>query len=168
VPERSGIGITWGNVNKRLLTKDNNLTADNLDMGFSRYYLKEHNFLLTKVSGKITVDDLLQHVISVNNEMAGKINLRQITDCRNITDLQSLSVKDTTNCAQRETNKPECSLAIIVPDSPILFGMARAYMMFAEDHRREVQIFQSIHDALEWLAKDPEEFNILTNFVESA
>ncbi len=137
-------------------------------MGFSRYYFKEHNFLLTKISGQIAVDDLLQHVITVNKEMTGKINLRQLTDCRNITNLQSLSVKDATNCAQRETNKPGCSLAIVVPDSPIFFGMARAYAMFAEDHRGEVRIFQNIHDALEWLAKDPEEFNILTNFVESA
>ncbi len=137
-------------------------------MGFSRYYLKEHNFLLTKVSGKIAVDDLLQHVITVNKEMTGKINLRQLTDCRNITDLQSLSVKDATNCAQRETNKPGCSLAIIVPDSPIFFGMARAYAMFAEDHRGEVRIFQNIHDALEWLANTPEEVNILADFVESA
>lgn len=136
-------------------------------MGFSRYYFKGHNFLLTKVSGKIAVDDLLQHVMAVNKEMAGKINLRQLTDCRNITDLQSLSVKDATNCAQREINKPGCLLAIVVPESPIFFGMARAYAMFAEDHRGEVQIFQNIHDALEWLANDPEEINILTDFVES-
>ncbi len=136
-------------------------------MGFSRYYLKEHNFLLTKVSGKITVDDLLQHVMTVNKEMGKNINLRQLTDCRNITDIQSLTVKETTNCAQRETNKPGSSLAIVVPDSPIIFGMVRAYTMFAEDHRREIKIFQNIHDALAWLANDPEEVNVLRNFVES-
>ncbi|MFW8602288.1 hypothetical protein ACOHYD_12510 [Desulfobacterota bacterium M19] len=136
-------------------------------MGFSRYYFKEHNFLLTRISGQIAVKDLLEHVITVNKEMTEKINLRQLTDCRSITNLQNLSVKDTTNCAQRETNKPGSSLAIVVPDSPIFFGMARAYAMFAEDHRGEVRIFQNTHDALEWLANNPEEVNILSNFIES-
>ncbi len=137
-------------------------------MGFSRYYLKEHNFLLTKVSGKIVVDDLLQHVMTVNKEMEGNIDIRQLTDCRNITDIQSLTVKEATNCAQRETNKSESSLAIVVPDSPIIFGMARAYTMFAEDRRGEVKIFQSVYDALLWLANNPEEVDILTDFVASA
>jgi hypothetical protein len=58
-------------------------------------------------------------------------------------------------------------LAVLVPDSPLIFGMVRAYTMFAEEHRGAIKIFNNIQEALVWLANDQSEINILEKFVNT-
>jgi hypothetical protein len=58
-------------------------------------------------------------------------------------------------------------LAVLVPDSPLIFGMVRAYTMFAEEHRRAIKIFDNIQEAFAWLADVPAEIAILEKFVKT-
>jgi len=132
-------------------------------MGFSHQYFKDHNFLLTRASGDIDGKDLMQHVISVNEDTEGIIDLKELSDCREITSLELLSTKMATMSAANENDKPGSRLAILIPeDNAVIYGIANAYKMFAEDHRKAVQIFKEPAEAINWLAEDKAEEKTLT------
>ena len=136
-------------------------------MGISRYYLEGHKFMLTKISGELNDKNLMQHVIDLNKETKEVLNLRELADLREIKSLEKLTVQGTVNCSKAEENRPESLLAILVPESNVvLYGMSRAYQMFSEDKRKDVQIFKDIYKALAWLSSD--DYEILNNFVNNA
>ena len=137
-------------------------------MGFSLHYLKDHKFMYTRISGEINDQDLKQHVIDFNKETEGISDLRELADCRDLINLEALTVKGTSDCAILEDNKPESLLAILVTESPLLFGMARVYQIFAEGRRESVKIFKDINSALKWLAKDGQEIAIFNEFIKNA
>ena len=73
-------------------------------------------------------------------------------------DISSLTVQGTTECANKEDDRPGSKLALLIPnDSPLVFGMARAFQTFSEDHREAVQIFTDFNEAVTWLADDENE-----------
>ena len=137
-------------------------------MGFTRHYLKEYNFMLTKITGEVNDQNLKQHVMSLNKETEGISALRELADCREIADMSHLTVKGTADCAQLENKRPNSLLALLVSDSKLLFGMARAYQTFSEDRRKETKIFKNLVDALGWLARDEKEIEFLKEFIEKA
>lgn len=135
-------------------------------MGFSIHYLKDHRFMYTKISGEINNQNLKQHVIDFNKETEGISDLRELADCRDLINLKALTVNGTSYCATLENNKPQSLLAILVTESPLLFGMARVYQIFAEGRRGCVKIFKDINNALEWLAKDEQEITLFNEFIK--
>ena len=137
-------------------------------MGFSLHYLKDHRFMYTRISGEINDQDLKQHVINFNKETEGISDLRELADCRNLINLEALTVKGTSYSAILEDNKPESLLAILVTESALLFGMARVYQIFVEGRRESVKIFKDINSALKWLAKDEQEIAIFNEFIKNA
>lgn len=137
-------------------------------MGFSLHYLKDHRFMYTRISGEINDQDLKQHVIDFNKETEGISDLRELADCRDLINLEALTVKGTSYSAILEDNKPESLLAILVTESSLLFGMARVYQIFAEGRRESVKIFKDINSALKWLAKDEQEVAIFNEFIKNA
>ncbi len=121
-------------------------------MGISRYYSKDLNFLLTRIAGDIDDDDLFEHVIALNKETQGISNLREIADCRELTGIGSLTGPGTARAAMKEENKPGCFGVILVPiEKGVIYGMARAYQTFAQEHRESVEIYWEINEALKWL-----------------
>lgn len=134
-------------------------------MGFSRHYLKECNFMLTKISGEVNDQNLRQHVIDLNRETEGISDLRELADCRDIRDMKRLSAQVTADCGHLENNRPYSLLALLINDSKLLFGMARAYQTFSQDRRKDTQIFKNLNDALSWLARDEKEIEILKDFI---
>ena len=137
-------------------------------MGFSLHYLKDHKFMYTRISGEINDQDLKQHVINFNKETEGISDLRELADCRDLINLEALTVKGTSYSAILEDNKPESLLAILVTESALLFGMARVYQIFVEGRRESVKIFKDINSALKWLAKDEQEIAIFNEFIKNA
>jgi hypothetical protein len=93
-------------------------------MGFSLHYLNNHRFMYINISGEINDHDPKQHVIDFNRETEGISNLRELADCRDLKNLDALTVKETSDCALLENKKPQSLLAILVNESPLLYGMA--------------------------------------------
>ncbi len=137
-------------------------------MGFSRHYLKANIFVLTKICGEVNDYNLREHIIAFKEETKGMSRLRELADCRGIENLENLTVSGTTRNAQIVDNRPDYLSALLVNDSTLLYGMARSFQMFFEESRKEVKIFKDIDDALDWLAIDDQEKEILKDFVNIA
>ena len=137
-------------------------------MGFSRHYLKDNNFMFTRITGEVNDQNLRQHVIDLNRESEGISDLRELADCTGIKSMENLTVKGTSGCADLENNRPNSLLAILVTDSALLYGMARAYQAFSEDRRESVQIFKDKNEALAWLANDDAEIEVFNKFINNA
>ena len=138
-------------------------------MGFSRHLLKSHKFMYNKVSGEVNDHNLKQHIIDLNLETEDIDDLRELADCRDISNVKDLTIeRGISPSVSSIKNKPQGMLAILVPESPLIFGMARAYKTFAEDELKYVEIFKDINHALEWLAKDEQEIAIFNEFIKNA
>jgi len=134
-------------------------------MKFSRYHLEEKNFVLTKVFGEVNDKNLMKHITTLNKETVGYAALRKLSDCRGITNLESLTVSGIIHSSQYLDNRPDHMTAILVSDSPLLYGMARAFQMFSEEKRKDIQIFKNINEALSWLAVDEQEQKVFHDFI---
>ena len=134
-------------------------------MAFDLHYLEERRFMLTIVSADVDDQQLMQHVQSLNERTTGVDDLRELADCRQVTSLEQLSVRGTTLGAAHEVPRLNARLAILVTDSPLLFGLARAYQAFAEHQRGAVEIFQDAQEALSWLSEGRDDLHALRRFV---
>jgi hypothetical protein len=103
-----------------------------------------------------------------NRETEGISDLRELADCRGLISLETLTVKRTSDYAKLVSNKTQSLLAMLLTESPLLFGMARVYQTFTENKRGCVQIFRDIHKALEWLARDKQEIMLFNEFIKNA
>ena len=135
-------------------------------MIFSRHFSKDHNFMYTKIAGEINDQNLRQHVIDKNKETEGISNFRELADCREISCMDSLTVQGAADSADTERDMHDSLLAILVTNSTLLFGLARAYQTFAEDRRKSVEIFKDIDKALAWLANDEQEVDLLNEYIK--
>lgn len=135
-------------------------------MGFERHHYRERRFVWTRITGSLCDEDLREQVSALNEECAGVVGLRELGDCREITDLRRTTVNGTTAIAATETVKPGSRFAILTPaDSPLIFGMARACQSFALAKRDAVHIFHDLNEALAWLAEDDKDLNALKAFI---
>jgi len=137
-------------------------------MSIYRYYSSECNFVLSNLFGEINDGELAQHVSQFNKESEGIVGIKELADCREIIKI-NLSVHGTTLTASHEQNKPGSNLAILVPENnDMIFAMARAYQMFAEDFRESVKIFKDYNEALNWLTKNNvQEINAINEFIKN-
>lgn len=136
-------------------------------MGISRYYLEENNFVLSRLYGEISDQSLRESAKAFNEESKGRSDLRILTDCRRIENLENLTVRGTTLDAEVADEHLDYLIAILVNDSSLLYGLARAYQIFLRKKRKSVKIFKDIDEALSWLATDEDETEVLKQFVES-
>ena len=137
-------------------------------MGFERRYLKSCHFVWSKATGELDDNALMEQVLALNSETEGMTDFKELSDCSELVSLDKLTVTGTTSCAAAEDNRSESLLAILVSDSPLLYGMARSYQMFAENNRQAVRIFTDMEAALRWLAVDETEVLQLMDFVMPA
>lgn len=122
--------------------------------------------MLTRISGELTDEILVRHVVDLNGEAKEAPDLRELADCRELEHLERLTVQGTANAAALETPRPESLLAILVPDAnALLYGMARVYQTFSVEKRREVRILKNLDEALAWLGGDDAERAVLKGFV---
>ncbi|WP_126456583.1 hypothetical protein [Sulfuriflexus mobilis] len=68
-------------------------------MGFSTHYSKDHNFMLTNISGDITDNGLMQHIVAYDKEIEKLPILKELSDCRQIQSITSLSTQAATSAA---------------------------------------------------------------------
>ena len=138
-------------------------------MGFTRHLFKDDNFLLTVISGELENASFQKHIMEFNTIVKGVPNLRELVDCRGITNLDNLTVEATVTASQQEDKRPDSLLALLVPKSnPLVYGMARSYIAFPQFQRQDANIFTDYDEALNWLAinkQEKENFNNLINSV---
>ena len=142
-----------------------NQTVDIPSMDFKRHYLIGSHFMFTKLPSVVNDENLKAHVQRLNEETQGITDLKEFADCLDVIDISRLTVQGTVQSASSEIDRPYSKLAILVPDSQLIYGYARAYQMFSEDKRQAVQIFKDPDTALDWLARDENEKTIFGDFV---
>lgn len=135
-------------------------------MSFRRSYDLENKFVLTNISGSVNDKNLMEHVLKLNAEMEGNDDFRELADCLQTENIMDLTVQGSVHAAETERNRPKSKLAILVNESPLLFGMARAFQTFSEDRRKEVHIFHSTTEAIEWLASNENDLLKILTFLE--
>lgn len=136
-------------------------------MGFSRHWLRDHAFVLTKVSGSIDNLSLIEHVQTLNQECVGIDGVKELADCRELKDVERLSVHGVTQASSREQVKPKSRLVILVPkDVPVIYGLARAYEMFASESRDAVMVSTDLDEAVRWLGFDENNLNRGKSFIQ--
>lgn len=135
-------------------------------MGFSRHWLRDRAFVLTRVTGRIDNRSLLEHVQALNRESNGVIGMKELGDCRDLQDLEALSVSVVTQASSIEAKKPGSRLVILVPkESPVIYGLARAYEMFASESRQAVTVSMDLDEALCWLGFDEACLHMIKGFI---
>lgn len=107
------------------------------------------------MSGSLDNRALLEHVQDLNRECVGINGVKELADCRGLTDVEHVSVSGITQACLREEKKSGSKLVILVPKhSPVMYGLARVYQMFASDSREAAILSTDVDDALRWLAPD--------------
>ncbi|MDH5641065.1 MAG: hypothetical protein OEY28_07205 [Nitrospira sp.] len=135
-------------------------------MAIERRWLHEQRFVLTTVSTSLDNHALLEHVEDMNRECDGITGLKEFADCRALIDVEQVSVSGITQACLREKKKPGSKLVILVPPhSPVMYGLARVYQMFASDSRDVVKVFTDIDDAMRWLEPDEKNRRSLLEFL---
>ena len=135
-------------------------------MGFSRHWLRDRTFLLTRVEGTIDNRSLLEHVQALNRESDGVIGMKELADCRDLKDVEALSVSAVTQASSLEVKKPGSRLVILVPkDSPVIYGLVRAYEMFATESRDAVIVSTDCDEALRWLNFDEKSQHVIKGLI---
>ncbi len=125
-------------------------------MPIERTYFKDHNFVLTRIYGKLTPAELGQHVIEMNGEYKGKHAVNELADCSYLTDVSQLSTTGVMISAEMERGEERVtdSKGAIVAISDTVFGMARAYAAIAQESRIDSRVYRSMDEAIEWLGVD--------------
>jgi hypothetical protein len=90
-------------------------------VGTSRYYLKENNFMLSRLSGEISNQALREHVLEFDQDTEEISNLREFVDCRKIESLCDMTTSTTLHDSQLVDSRPDYSIAIIVNESPLIY-----------------------------------------------
>ena len=141
-------------------------------MEFTRHLFKDNNFLLTIISGELENISFQKHILEFNSVARGIPHLRELVDCRGITNLDNLTVEATVAASQQEDKRPDSLLAVLVAESnPLIYGMARSYIAFPQFQRQDANIFTDYDEALNWLAinqREKEIFNTLVSSVNTA
>jgi hypothetical protein len=123
-------------------------------MPFTRHHYPSRNFILTRVFGRIDDLELREHVLELNSEAEGQLGMLEIADCRDLVDVEHVTVRGATEAAALEEGHGRAEggrLAILVGSDRVVFGLARAYGAFAEDARGHVTVCRSMTTAIEFL-----------------
>jgi len=135
-------------------------------MPIRTYYFKEHSFMLNEFSGGLDDESLMKLINDVNDKTEGITGLRQLSDCRELQNIDNLTVQGTVISSNEEINRPQSLLAILVPEfNQQIYGMAKVYQSFSEANRKAVKIFTDLDEALSWLAQHDQEKELLKKFV---
>jgi len=122
-------------------------------MAIERIYYAEENFVLTLIYGKLTNADLARHVIEMNREYSDIEGVREVADCRYITDVSELSGDGLLGSARMEegSSRVRHGNGAIVVASEHIYGLARMYAAISSQVRAESRVTYSMDEALDWM-----------------
>ena len=138
-------------------------------MSIVRRYHPSLDFVLTRISGDLDDEQLERHVRVFNSEAADRQGLMELADCRELRNVDRLNVTGALNAAALEQGQPRVAggrLAILVPDNPVIFGLARAYASIACLHRDTADVCQGLREALECLGFKGADMDEVFRFID--
>ena len=124
-------------------------------MPFTRHPHPDLNFILTRVWGQLTDDDITGHVRALNEDHGDGEALLELGDARGMKpgDLRQVTFAAMFGAARMEDGQSRTrgGKLAIVADDPLIFGFARAYTALSSQFRADAGAFREIEPALEWL-----------------
>ena len=123
---------------------------------FETFLKPDSNFAFIRVSGKLTDQELYDHLEHFNTIAADLVGTIELADCRGVEDLSELTVAGVLRAAtieQGKTRNMGSRVAILVSNE-LTYGLARIYATIAGEFKEEVNIFYSLEEATQWLFPD--------------
>ena len=115
------------------------------------YFLEDKNFVLTVAQGEIRDSEFIESVAFVRASDKLTDHYACIVDCRNVTSFKTPTSDAIFSASKGRFKKIEDKnrrLAVL-SDSKLVYGLARMYGFYAV--KAEVEIFEGLEAALEWL-----------------
>ena len=140
-------------------------------MPFSRHFLPELNFVLTRTWGMLSDDDVLSHVRALNTSYGDQESLVELGDARGLkaSGLMGVTFSSVIRAAQLEEGQKRVAdgRLAIVADDLLIFGFARAYTTVSSHFRGDAGAFRDLQEAMTWLGLAEHQERIL-HFMEEA
>jgi len=126
-------------------------------MSIERIYFEAENVVLTLIYGKLTSSELSAHVTEMNDEYNTIEGIRELADCRYLTDVSELTGSTLINSAAMEKGSSRTigGKGAIVVASDLIYGLASMYAAVARDIRDDSRVYRNMGEAVEWLKLDP-------------
>jgi len=139
-------------------------------MSIERIYFEKENFVLTLIYGKLTNEELASHVLEMNKEYADIEGLREVADCRYLTDVSEITGNGLLGSAHLEegSSRTRHGRGVIVVASEHIYGMARMFATISSQYRDESTVTYSMDEALKLMQIDPIHEKIHTLISEEA
>jgi hypothetical protein len=114
---------------------------------------KARGIIRTKCSGKVTFEEVLNHLRFLQRDPECPVCLDVLldsTECRSEPAAEQLrTVSGAIRSIQFRVQFDACA---IVAETDVLFGIARMFEVFAEERFRVTEVFRSVTDAEAWLS----------------
>jgi hypothetical protein len=122
-------------------------------MTIERVYFREHNFVLTIIFDKLTGRELAEHVLAMNRDYASIKGIRELADCRFLTDVSELDEGEVVFSASKEQGSLRVvgGRGAVVATSDEVYKLAKMYCDIAAQIREDAKVFRSMDDAIRWL-----------------
>ncbi len=116
----------------------------------------QSSLVLTRASGTLTDDDVIQLKARLVRDPDFKPGMRELSDIRNIDHLdvtpagvRAMVLQDKEDASQVASHK----LALVLSED-VAYGMARMYQTLTESNMENVGVFRDIEEARAWLQSD--------------
>ena len=122
-------------------------------MSIERVFFREHNFVLTIIFGKLTGRELSEHVLAMNRDYSFIKGIRELADCRFLTDVSELDEQEVVSSAGKERGSLRVvgGRGAIVAISEEIYNLAEIYADVASQIREDAKVFRSMDEAIRWL-----------------
>ena len=114
----------------------------------------DQKIIITYASGDITLDDMREHMLMVQNHPDIEPDYSHIFDLREAgeIDIKTNDVKQLADFSYFN----EQSKRAIVASSDLFYGMSRMYEIFKQDASVNIRVFRTYEEAKEWVGYQDE------------
>ena len=124
-----------------------------MSMSIERIFFREYNFVFSIFFGKLTGKELSAHVLAINRDYAFIKGIRELTDCRFLTDVSEVDGQEFVSSASTKQGLwgGIWGRGAIVATSGEMYNLAKMYADVASYIREDARAFRSMDEAVRWL-----------------
>ena len=113
---------------------------------------RPNQLILTRCTGAVVLDEVRQHFVALSQDPECPERLDVLLDLSEMTTLPaSDQLRTVTTDIARLQPEIQFGICAIVAASPALFGMARMFVVFAEQYFSATGVFRAEVEGLNWL-----------------